>query len=126
MTEHILEETGVEILSFDEQSMLVEARGRLKFGHYNRYNPQFPAFMIHSDSHFASISPSGAVYWAYLNELHRVGGPALVSSDELAWFQEGKLHRTDGPALIVADNREQYYVDGVLNLNQYRTNIIEV
>lgn len=48
--------------------------------------------------------------------LHRVGGPAYVSSNVEEWFYEGKLHRVDGPASINKINgKMEYYMNGELH-----------
>lgn len=53
------------------------------------------------------------VYWYKDGELHRVGGPAVTSSNGYcAWYKNGELHRMDGPAVKYASGLCVWYEDG--------------
>jgi len=53
---------------------------------------------------------NGVKYWNNSQgELHRVGGPAIISQDGSNWwYQNDKLHRMNGPAIIYSEKRKKY------------------
>ena len=44
--------------------------------------------------------------------LHRLGGPAFISSDRKEWYKDGRLHREDGPAIEYANGSKHWYLNG--------------
>lgn len=62
---------------------------------------QYPNVIGYTNYHF----------WYKYGKLHRVDGPAMLSTDLLyqAWYQYDKLHRVDGPALIQRDSEQWFY-----------------
>ena len=59
-------------------------------------------------------SSVGTEAWFVGGELHRLDGPALITSngDEI-WFANGKQHREDGPSVVRADGTKVYALHGV-------------
>lgn len=51
--------------------------------------------------------------WKINGVLHRVDGPAFVSSKVKEWRRYGKLHREDGPAVMFCDGDYEWYLDGL-------------
>ncbi len=43
---------------------------------------------------------------------HRIGGPAVSTSDGQYWIVEGRLHRIDGPAVIKKGHPKEYWIHG--------------
>lgn len=70
------------------------------------------------------------VLWTKGGQLHRDGGPAVVSGDFEAWYQNGKLHRDNGPAVVLNTKskpaQNEYYMQigsRVFNYNHGRKGI---
>lgn len=58
----------------------------------------------------------GNEYWQENEQLHRVGGPAMITQTGVRyWFINGTLHRTDGPAIEFPNNpiHDQWCVHGI-------------
>ena len=60
---------------------------------------------------------STAIYWVDANdELHRTGGPAVVTLDgKEEWWVHGVKHREGGPAVISATGLRYWYRHGVVH-----------
>lgn len=60
------------------------------------------------------LFPNGAQSWTLNGQLHRVGGPALVSlTGRGDYFDHGQRHRPDGPAQKGHDGTDLYFLHGV-------------
>jgi hypothetical protein len=65
-----------------------------------------------------TIDQYGVQRWCEGDELHRIGGPAVIfASGTQGWFVKGKCHRIDGPACVDYDGTHHWYVDGVFCYN---------
>lgn len=53
--------------------------------------------------------------WWRHGELHRVGGPAVVTSALKLWYQDNLIHREDGPAAEYANGAYEWYLQGHLH-----------
>ena len=63
-----------------------------------------------------TVTKDGTRYRNSDGQLHRVHGPAVISSrGGEGWYQNGKRHRIDGPALIWADGTQFWYQNGMLH-----------
>ena len=43
---------------------------------------------------------------------HNPYGPAFITNGSKYYYIDDKLHRLDGPALITSDGYEKYYING--------------
>lgn len=60
-------------------------------------------------------------YYNSDNRLHRIYGPALITSlGTQIWYKDGLKHRTDGPAMIWASGHYECWVGGKLVAHGYR------
>ena len=51
-------------------------------------------------------------YYNHLGQLHRVHGPAYISTKNLRlWYQNGQLHRVHGPAVEWANGDVMWYLN---------------
>ena len=60
---------------------------------------------------------SGLIRYALdpqMTKLHRIDGPASISSNHEQWWLNGKRHRIDGPAVIDPDH-EEWWLNGQLH-----------
>ena len=61
----------------------------------------------------AVISSRGGEGWYQNGKPHRTGGPAVEYSDgSKEWCHHGTLHRDDGPAVEWADGECKWYLNG--------------
>jgi hypothetical protein len=52
--------------------------------------------------------------WRVNGKYHRVGGPAIISSNGmLEWFKNGIRHRLNAPAIIHGDFLKEFYEFGI-------------
>lgn len=62
--------------------------------------------------------------WYKDGEYHRVGGPAVTTTEAQYWFYEGKFHRLDGPAIVKKAHPKQYWIHGQqLSPKEYKKEI---
>ncbi len=60
------------------------------------------------------INVHGTKFWFNNNRLHRLDGPAMLSSDnDQYWFIDDNRHREDGPAILLSSNSEAFYLESV-------------
>lgn len=63
----------------------------------------------------AVVSSNGRHEWHRLGKLHRDDGPAVEDGSNKMWFVNGELHRLDGPAIERADGVKEWWVNGFLH-----------
>ena len=50
--------------------------------------------------------------WRQNGKLHRLDGPAYISSDGVKhWFQNGQRHNPDGPAIIYPNGTRRWFIN---------------
>lgn len=60
-----------------------------------------------------TIDRYGNQIWTTDGEVHRDGGPAVVTqTGQKYWYQHGKLHRDGAPAVERVDGTGEYYHHG--------------
>ena len=60
------------------------------------------------------ITPSGCITWKVGNSLHREDGPAFIYKGREEWWLHGKAHRIGGPAIYSSDRVASYwFIHGV-------------
>ena len=53
----------------------------------------------------------GTVYYDQAGNIHRVGGPALITRDNYIYYlRHGQFHREDGPAINTPSGIERWYL----------------
>ncbi len=70
-----------------------------------------------------AVSHGGDRLWYKDGTLHREDGPAIERTNGvLEWFMDNKRHRIDGPAVIDHKHGNQYWIDGIKQMNMDNTN----
>lgn len=46
-----------------------------------------------------SVGDCGSRHWTFNENLHRIGGPAIINHTSKRWYLHGERHREDGPAI---------------------------
>lgn len=72
------------------------------------------------------ITEDGTQKWYHNNKLHRLNGPAFISSEFKAWWSYGVRHRTDGPAVEWFDGYQEWFLNGIsLTESEYKNHLIQ-
>ena len=58
------------------------------------------------------IHRPGSKCWYRDYQIHRLNGPADISSGFCAWWVNNDLHRLDGPARIWSDGTHEFWING--------------
>lgn len=62
----------------------------------------------------AVISTDGDKQWHLYDLLHRDDGPAMIRADGTKrWYQHNQLHRTGGPAVVYPDGSALWFYKGM-------------
>ena len=68
----------------------------------------------------ALVTSTGAEAWYFNGLPHREGGPAYIHKSGLReWYRHGVRHRDDGPAIEFSDGSSMWVVNGNLLIRKY-------
>lgn len=68
---------------------------------------------MRAETHTGIVRMNQYEFFCYENgNLHRKGGPAVVSCFCLEWWNEGVKHRLNGPAVLKKYGKQYYYING--------------
>jgi hypothetical protein len=116
----------------DKPALVYKNGNQFWFKNGKRHRENGPAVIYHNGDQYwylkgrrhredgpAAIHANGDKCWYKNGVYHREDGPAIIYANGTeCWYnKDGKLHREDGPAVICAAGREEYWVNGVWQLN---------
>ncbi|MHB8318135.1 MAG: hypothetical protein ACYDEP_02720 [Acidimicrobiales bacterium] len=74
-------------------------------------NPECETTLTAEEQSIMHIMRNSTEWHDMRGDLHRVDGPAFMSSYVDKWYRHGRLHRAGGPAVIYYDGRREWWED---------------
>lgn len=100
------------VMTLDEADLALFLSGHLVISDQGKRRYFNDLGQLHKDGGPAIITTDG-VRWCQYDKLHREDGPAVVNINGYqAWWRRGIRHRDDGPAIVMSDGREFWYQNG--------------